>query len=734
MRISRRGAIPVLSALAASVIAVLFFNFNRIIVMASDSKSKQGVNGGNRLSGESSPYLLQHADNPVDWYPWGEEAFEKARRENKPIFLSIGYSTCHWCHVMEEESFENEETAALMNETFVNIKVDREERPDIDNIYMTVCRMMTGGGGWPLTIIMTSDKKPFFAGTYIPRENRFGQMGMMDLIPRVEEVWSGKREELLKTAERVSEAINNAGNSLPGANPDVSVFKKAFDQFSGSYDSENGGFGSAPKFPTAHNFLFLLRYWKRSGNTRALEMVEGTLRGMKNGGIYDQVGYGFHRYSTDARWMVPHFEKMLYDQALISMAFIETFQATGKSEYSEAVRDIFTYVLRDMTDRSGGFYSAEDADSEGEEGKFYFWKEREIREILGPEESEFIIRYYNVSPEGNFKDQSTGLMTGDNILRLSKSWADISSEEDLSEAEAKAKSTRILEKLFSARQKRIHPRKDDKILTDWNGLMIASLAYGGRALDAPEYIIAARKAADFILEKMRDESGGLLHRYRRGEAGINGNIDDYAFFVWGLIELYQATYETLYLQVALDLTEHMVAHFSDVKGGGFYFTSDDGEKLLVRQKESYDGATPSGNSTAAYNLIRLGRLTGRADLEEESSAITRAFSADIERAPAGFTMTLCALDFGIGPSYEIVIAGDRESADTIEMLRALNMKYLPNSISLLRDKINSEEIAKIASYAKDQKSIGGRATVYICRNNACELPTMDIRGMLAKIE
>ena len=689
----------------------------------------------NHLANEKSPYLLQHADNPVNWYPWGAEAFEKARVEDKPIFLSIGYSTCHWCHVMEHESFEDSVVAALMNDAFISIKVDREERPDIDNVYMSACRMMTGSGGWPLTIIMTPDKKPFFAGTYIPKESRYGRIGMTQLIPQIKQAWISQRAELLNSAGKVIDQLKRSTDYTPGGELGESTLHSAYRQFEQSYDRQNAGFGKAPKFPTPHNFLFLLRYWKRTGKPEALEMVEKTLQAMRRGGIYDHAGFGFHRYSTDARWLVPHFEKMLYDQAMLAMAYTETYQATGKREYEKTAREIFTYVLRDMTDPDGGFYSAEDADSEGQEGKFYFWSEEEINKALNDEEAELIIRLYNVKRGGNFEDQASRKKTGESILHLTGTWTEEASRLKMSETVLRTKAESALKKLFDVREKRIYPYKDDKILTDWNGLLIAALAKAARAFDEPEYARAAGRSVEFILENLRQENGRLLHRFRDGQAAITGNLDDYAFLIWGLIELYQATFDIEYLETALQLNDDLVSHFWDHEKGGFYFTPDDGEELLVRQKEIYDGAIPSGNSVAAYNGIRLARMTGNNSYEEISSRINSIFSGQVGRAPSAFTLLLTALDFGVGPSYEVVIVGDEKSTHTREMMLALSSSFLPNKVVIFRPAGERvPKIAEIAPFVRNQTDIDGKTTAYVCRNFACNLPTTDIQQMMEQLK
>jgi len=716
------------------ILAVFFFlelNDSRIIFGLEEKK----LVTSNRLVKEKSPYLLQHADNPVDWYPWGEEAFERARKEDKPILLSIGYSTCHWCHVMEHESFEDPEVARLMNETFVSIKVDREERPDIDNIYMTVCQMISKSGcGWPLNVIMTPDNKPFYVATYIPKETRFGRVGMIELIPQVKELWNTKRGDVIRSADQITNVLKEGvqfSSNLKGEELDETSLKEAFTELEGSFDSKNGGFGTAPKFPTPHNFLFLLRYWKRSGDVRALNIVEKSLQSMRMGGIYDHVGFGFHRYSTDQNWLVPHFEKMLYDQAMLAMAYVEVYQAIGKKEYAKTADEIFTYVLRDMTDSSGGFYSAEDADSEGEEGKFYFWTKDEIQEVLGEGQSQLILKVFNVIDGGNFSGEATGRNAGSNILNITNSLSEIASSQNISEEELELRIDEARTKLFEVREKRIHPHKDDKILTNWNGLMIAALAKGAQVLSESKYIDAAKKSANFILENMRDKNGRLLHRYRDGDAGIKANADDYAFFIWGLIELYEASFDVRYLQTALELKKEMINHFWDNKNGGFYFTSDDGDDLIVRQKEINDGAIPSGNSVAMLNMLRLGRITADTDLEEKASMINGVFSKLIGRYPSAFTQFLVGLDFGIGPSYEVIIAGNSGAEDTGAMIKALRMRFVPNKIVLFRptDK-DASYIATIAEYTTNHLSIGGKATAYVCLNYECKLPTTEIDKML----
>jgi len=673
----------------------------------------------NRLINEKSPYLLQHAHNPVNWYPWGEEAFEKAKNENKPVFLSIGYSTCHWCHVMEKESFEDDDVAALMNDAFVSIKVDREERPDIDSIYMAVCQAMTGSGGWPLNLLLTPDRKPFHALTYIPKESRLGRVGMLDLIPQVKELWNSQRDEVEKAANQNVNALKPA--SLAGERLTDDILHIAYEQLLGMFDEEHGGFGHAPKFPTPHNLMFLLRYWKRTGDRMALMMVEKTLRAMRMGGIYDHVGFGFHRYSVDQRWLVPHFEKMLYDQAMLAMAYTEAHQATGKEEYEKTCREVFIYLMRDMTSPEGGFFSGEDADSEGEEGKFYLWTENEIRQVFTDEKYKLVKKVFNIRADGNFPEGK-----GQNIFYLSNPIPDVH-DFPIADIEKSIESSRL--KLFEVRENRIHPGKDDKILTDWNGLMIAALAKASQAFHEPGYAKNAQKAADFIITKMRNPKGGLYHRYRDGETAIPGFLDDYGFFVWGLLELYEATFEIRYLKAALEFNEYLLTHFWDAKAGGFFITSDDAENILIRKKDIYDGAVPSGNAVAMLNLIRLGKITADPELERKAEATGQAFSRIVGQAPAGYTMLMSALDFTIGPSNEVVIAGDLQAGDTMDMLKALRKEFIPNKVVILRPNEDSE-ITRISGYTKSLSSKGGKATAYVCRNFSCRLPVTEPGKML----
>ncbi len=680
----------------------------------------------NRLQNEKSPYLLQHARNPVDWYPWGEEAFVKAQLEDKPVFLSIGYSTCHWCHVMKRESFEDEEVAGLLNETFVNIKVDREERPDIDVVYMKACQLMTQSGGWPLTIMMTPDKRPFFAATYIPKETKYGRVGLLEMIPTVKSLWQMKRSDVLSTASEITQLVQQPtiGNTKDLGEE---ILHRAYRSLSTSFDRTFGGFGQAPKFPSPHNFFFLLRYWRRTGEVEALRMVEDTLQNMRYGGIFDQIGFGFHRYSTDTRWIVPHFEKMLYDQALMAMAFIELYQATGKNKYEISAREIFTYVLRDMTDDHGGFYCAEDADSEGVEGKFYLWTEKEIHNVLTQNEADLFLSYYR-HDSGTSMQGMQEIPDGYFIPYINPSSIDDAGD---SLMELFGKMEGIRKKLFAVREKRVRPHKDDKILTDWNGLMIAALARGAQVFDEPTYSDTALRAMNFIIQSLQTKEGRLLHRFWDGEGSIPGNVDDYSFIVWGLLELYEATFDTKHLLKALEYQSHLFAYFGDDQNGGFFFTPADAEEVLTRPKELHDGAIPSGNSIALINTLRLSRLTGDAEMGKRAHEIYRAFSAPTDAMPTAYTQFLCGLDFAIGPASEVIIAGHENKEDTWLMLRGLRKSFLPNKIVVFRSESSTPpDIETIAPFVQSHSIRNGQATAYVCSNFTCSLPTNDPKKMM----
>ena len=689
----------------------------------------------NRLAHANSPYLLQHADNPVDWYPWGDEAFEAARREDKPIFLSIGYATCHWCHVMEHESFEDEEVARLLNEAFVCVKVDREERPDVDGVYMDVCQALTGHGGWPLTILMTPEGRPFFAATYIPRESRRGRPGLLDLVPRIRQLWQEERARLLADADEIARALQrqhaeDVGETAPGeAVLTEQHLERAFVQLRTRYDAEYGGFGDAPKFPTPHTLLFLLRYWRRSGDGQALGMVEKTLRAMRRGGLWDHVNFGFHRYSTDRRWLLPHFEKMLYDQALLALAYTEAHRATGDPFYRHVAEKTLAYVARDLTGPEGAFFSAEDADSldrhgREEEGAFYTWTEADLRTAVGDADFPFARAVFGTAPEGNVEDEATGERTGQNVLHNPEPLLDLADRFGMGEGALREKIEHLRERLVAARDERPRPRLDDKVLTDWNGLMIAALARAARAFGDRRHAEAAARAADFLLQTMRTADGGLLHRYRAGEAAVPGFLDDYAFLAWGLHELYHALFDERYLEAALALHRETERRFADPDGGGFFFTEAEGEPLLFRRKDRYDGALPSGNAVAALNGLRLGRVTGDRAMEDRAE---RALSApEVAAYPGAYTYHMVALDYAIGPGQEVVVAGERGAPDTEAMTDRLGRIYAPNAVFLLRAPgTGAAPVTALAPFTEAQVAVGGRATAYVCERYTCKAPTTD---------
>jgi uncharacterized protein YyaL (SSP411 family) len=696
----------------------------------------------NMLGEEKSPYLLQHAGNPVWWYPWGEEAFAKARAEDKPVFLSVGYSTCHWCHVMEHESFENEDIAAVMNDHFVSIKVDREERPDVDNIYMKAVISLTGSGGWPLSVFLTPDGKPFYGGTYFPPESQWGRPGFRELLSSINDGWKNKRTELLSSADTITQILQ-AESFWPGPGerpvPDRGALDRMYSRFSGSFDPRYGGFGGAPKFPASHNLSFLLRYWKRTGEPGALDMVEKTLSEMSKGGMHDHLGGGFHRYSTDQRWHIPHFEKMLYDQAILSRTYLEAYQITRDEKYAQTAREIFRYVLRDMTGSSGGFYSAEDADSfppdkfpgmtpgpgrarEKSEGALYLWRHKEVFEHLAKEEVDIFNYYYGVEPGGNARSDPHGEFREKNILYIANDLEAVARKFGKTPDEIKSILDAAKARLLQVRDLRPRSHLDDKVLVDWNGLMISSLAFGSRVLNDPHYMEAAERSARFILDALvRKEDGRLLHRYRDGEAGIPGTVEDYAFFIHGLIDLYEATFDEKYLKEAKRLTEDMIKLFWDEKSGGFFFTADDAERLLYREKEIYDGAIPSGNSIAALDLLRMGRLTLNRELEKKAEQLFKAFGDSLG------AQSLSALDFAIGPSREIVLAGKKDDPRTDKMLKILYERFIPNKVVILRPATDdaAKDIISLVSFVENQRPVGDQTTAYVCENYNCKFPVND---------
>ena len=680
----------------------------------------------NRLKDSESPYLLQHKNNPVDWFPWGVEAFEKAKKENKPIFLSIGYSTCHWCHVMEHESFEDTQVAKLMNDSFVSIKVDREEMPEVDHLYMSVCQAMTGRGGWPLTIVMSPDEEPFFAGTYFPKTGHGNRPGMLELIPSLMNAWNNKQEDIQKTILQVNNYLKNENNTKPGSALNKAIIKDAFGSFIERYDSDHGGFGNAPKFPSPHNLMFLLRYHNAYKDPMAKTMVEKTLSKMRLGGVFDHLGFGFHRYSTDQEWFLPHFEKMLYDQAMISLAYLEAFELTKKQEFADIAHEIFTYVLRDMTDIKGGFYSAEDADSEGEEGKFYVWTKSEINKILGPNEGKQFIEIFGFKDQGNFHDEATSQLTGNNIPYLKNNLSKYAKKNDIDIEHLKKTIEENRLALFNQREKRIHPLKDDKILTDWNGLMIAAFANGGKILKNDKYIMAAENATDFILNNMKDDKGRLFKRYRKGSSGLQPHIDDYAFFIWGLLNLYEAGFKVRYLQSAIEMADIMVSDFLDKENGGFFIGPEYGEKLIFRAKNSYDGAIPSGNAVAVMNCIRLSRFSGDIKWEKIAQNTLLAFSDGINRIPSAHSFMLTSFMFGEENPKEIVVVSNENKPETISIVRKIQDIYSPHSIIILKNMNDTKTLDKVAPWTAMHDTIDDKTTFYICKNFACKKPTTDI--------
>jgi len=684
----------------------------------------------NRLIHEKSPYLLQHAHNPVDWHAWREETFAKAGEQNKPIFLSIGYATCHWCHVMERESFEDEEVAARLNADFICIKVDREERPDVDSVYMAACQMLTGSGGWPLNIFMTPDKRPFFAATYIPKTSRFGRIGLIQLCERIRSLWHDQPGKITESAQSVETALQRAFEFNPDSGPGIALLDRASAQMAKGYDAVNGGFAPAPKFPTPHRLSFLMRCYDRTKDPGTLQMVTRTLDAMRLGGIWDHVGHGFHRYSTDAAWLLPHFEKMLYDQAMMALAYLEAHQLTGARNYAATAEEIFDYVLRDMTAESGAFYSAEDADSEGEEGRFYVWTTDEFRDMLGAEEADFWACIFNLRPEGNYVDEAGGRPTGANILHLTRPLHEWAGALGLRAEELAARWQKLRQQLLQRRSKRVRPLCDDKVLTDWNGLMIAALAAGGRALQRPALTRAAEKAAAFILTRMRDSKGRLNHRFRDGELAVAALAADYAYLIFGLLGLYQTTLDLNYAEEARRLQQEMIARFWDARKGGFFLTAEDSADLPIRPKEIYDGAIPSANSVALTNLLTLARLTGDPGFDTRARDLLRAFAGTVRAQPTGFSFFLTALDFALRPGQEVVIAGAAGTADASRLIATLHQRFAPNSVVMLKDENNAGRLARFAGFTDGLELIRGRTTAHLCKGLACQEATSDIPGLI----
>ena len=673
----------------------------------------------NRLINETSPYLLQHANNPVDWYAWGDEAFEAAKKLNRPIFLSIGYSTCHWCHVMAHESFSSEHIAKIMNDHFISFKVDREDRPDVDAVYMNAVQAMTGGGGWPLSVFLTPGGKPFYGGTYYPPTDKYGRPGFDKILVSIADAWDTRQEEITESADKMTQFLAGAKATSQQEKLTPAMLESTFTFFARTFDKTNGGFGTAPKFPQPSNLSMLMTYWRRSGNQQALEMVTTTLDKMATGGIHDHLGGGFHRYSVDAVWLVPHFEKMLYDQALLSRAYLQAFQITDDEEYSQIARDIFDYILRDMTDSEGGFYSAEDADSEGKEGTFYLWTPKEINALLSKEQAKVFSDYYGVEEKGNFEEEST-------ILSVKMTIDDLAKKHNISTDMAKQlleKSRRIL---FSTREKRIRPHRDEKIITGWNGLMISSFAMGGRILEEEKYTRAAQRSAEFVLSNLRTK-GRLRRFFGKGKAVGLAYLDDYAFLIRGLIDLYETDFDPKWLIEAKALADRMIELFEDTEKGGFFMTGSDSEDLIVRTKPSWDGAVPSANSIAALALLRLGQITMNNQYIDQAKKTLGAFSIQLEQSGASLTEMLMAVDFYLGPRQEIVIAGNPGDAKTKQITKLVGSKFLPTAVTMLHlSGQGGKEIEKIVPFIENQIMINNQATVYVCENYICKQPINDI--------
>ncbi len=679
----------------------------------------------NHLIDETSPYLLQHAHNPVEWYPWSEEALRRAREENKPILLSIGYSACHWCHVMEHESFENEAIARLMNENFINIKVDREERPDLDQIYMNAVQMMTRHGGWPMTVFLTPDAVPFYGGTYFPPEDRYNMPGFPRVLMGVAETYQTRGDEVKQTAASMLDELRRMdATAETNETLSVAILDAAASGIARNYDEENGGFGTAPKFPAAMNLEFLLRFVHRTNELAALEIVEKTCRKMAMGGMYDQLGGGFHRYSTDAAWLVPHFEKMLYDNALLSRLYLHVYQKTNDEFYRRIAEETFAYVAREMTNEQGGFYSTQDADSEGYEGKFFVWTPQEIINILGAEDGRLFSDYYDVTEAGNFE--------GVNILHVSRSVKDTAKAagvlvERLTEALERGR-----RELFAAREKRVKPARDEKILTAWNGLMLASFAEAAAILERDDYLNIARRNAEFVLDNLRRD-GLLLRTYKDGQAKLNAYLDDYAFYADGLLALYEASGEVRWLEEAQAIADTMLREFWDEQAGGFFYTGKSHEELIVRSKDYFDNATPSGNNVAADVLLRLSVLTGNDDYRQRAETVLRILGEPLMRYPSAFGRALCALDFHLSSPKEIVIIGERDGADTRQLTREVWKRFLPNKI-VAQAIEHDERATQLVPQLRERTKLDGMATAYVCEHYSCRAPVTTAEELSAQLE
>jgi uncharacterized protein len=674
----------------------------------------------NRLVHETSPYLLQHAHNPVDWHPWGEEAFHRAKTEDKPILLSIGYSSCHWCHVMERESFENEATAKIMNERFVNIKVDREERPDLDEVYMNAVQVMTGSGGWPMTVFLTPDLVPFHAGTYFPPEDRGGMPGFPRVLMTVSEYYRTHRQEVGKVTAQMKDALRQIVEIVPSVGSmDEKILTHAFENLERQFDPYYGGFGGAPKFPGSMTLSFLLRFWKRTRARKALEMVEMTLEKMAHGGIYDHLGGGFHRYSVDDRWLIPHFEKMLYDNALLSRTYFEAYRATRKERYRQVGEEIVSYVLREMTSPQGGFYSTQDADSEGHEGKFFVWTRDEIKEVMGKELGTPFSAYYGVTPQGNFEE-------GRSVLHVDSTFEKISELYGIPIPELETLLEEGRKRLFHVREKRVKPGRDEKILTSWNGLMISGFVDGYQVTGNENYLNGAIEAARFILREMRRE-GSLMRVFNRGKCLVKGYADDYAFLIQALIDLYEATFEIDWLKDANDLNDRMIRQFWDERNGGFFFSGRENESLIAQSKSPYDNAIPSSNSVMVFNLLRLGYLTGEDSLKQKAEQTLRLFYSFLSEHPSGFSHMLSGFSFFMGPE-EIGIVGSKNDPRTQAMLREIYLTFLPNKILSFRDP--QEPIkGNWTPFLRDIKAVES-PTAFVCKGFNCLPPVKDEKELM----
>ncbi len=671
----------------------------------------------NHLINATSPYLLQHAYNPVEWYPWGADALNRAKKEDKPIFLSVGYSSCHWCHVMAHESFENEEIAAIMNKSFISIKVDREERPDIDEIYMTAVQMMTGSGGWPMSVFLTPDLKPFYGGTYFPPEDNYGRPGFKRILLSIADAWKTQRAKIIQSADDISNGIAKSVKIEPGKQElDADILENAYQVSRRTFDKDNGGFGRAPKFPHAMELSLLLRYYKKTNASDALEMVGTSLTKMANGGIYDQLGGGFHRYSTDEVWLAPHFEKMLYDQALLVRSYAEAFQISANPLYSRIVRETLDYVLLRMTDDAGGFYSAEDADSEGKEGAYYVWSKSEINGILGRDAKMFCAAF-DVSENGNWE--------GKNILRRTKDWRFVAPDFKMDIPDFEKKMSVLSEKVLTVREKRVPPGLDDKVLTDWNGLMISAFTMGYKILRDEKYLNAAMRSAKFLKTTMFN-NGGLLHSYRKGKAALKAYLNDYAFVISALLDIYSLTFEIDWLKWAIEMAGQVNKKFA-ATDGGYYFTEADQKYLIARSKNPFDNALPSGNSVMIRNLVRLAEMTGEENYRQQAWTALKTFGSQLQQHPQAYSEMLIGLDYVLGPSQQIVIAGSRDNKTVKKMNELLQSQFLPRTVVLLNDE--TPETQKLLPMVEGKTALHDETQVFVCENFTCKQPVSTVEEL-----